>query len=180
MLKRFYQFAIVGAIAFGLVACGGEKPAAETTTEETETVEEETTETETATEEEELVAEEEMTFEQEVELNAIGEDMAAMAYEPAELVFPAYTNIKLNFNNKATALGMSHNAVIIPADEAIANEVRKAGMKPSTDERIVAQTEILEPGQNTSIVFETPGPGQYYVVCTYPGHSNMIAQITVE
>lgn len=186
MLKRFYQFAIVSAIAFGLVACGGEKPATETTTEETETVEEETTETETATEEEEPAAEEEMTFEQEVELTAVGEDMSAIAYSPSELTMPAYINVKLNFTNTATAAGMNHNAVIIPMDDAIANEIRSAGMKaggPSfapSDDRIIAQTEMLEPGQNASVVFETPGPGQYYIICTFPGHNAMVATLTVE
>ncbi|MFY0674710.1 MAG: hypothetical protein JXQ87_15025 [Bacteroidia bacterium] len=185
MLKRFYQFAIVGAIAFALVACGGEKPAAETTTEETETVTEEATETETVTEEE-PAAEEEMTFEQEVELSAVGEDMAAIAYAPSELTMPAYTNVKLNFSNTATAMGMNHNAVIIPMDDAIATEIRAAGMKAGgpafspSDDRIIAQTEMLEPGQNGSIVFETPGPGQYYIICTFPGHNAMVATLTVE
>ncbi|MGB0429113.1 MAG: plastocyanin/azurin family copper-binding protein [Bacteroidia bacterium] len=190
MLKRFYQFAIVGAIAFAMVACGGEKPT-NTETETTEPAVAETTEPAAETEETtpaetEEVAAGDMEFEAEIELKAIGEDMSAIAYEPSEFTMPAYTNVKLNFTNTATMAGMNHNAVLIPMDDVVLNEVRAAGMKaggPSfdpTDDRIIAKTSMLNPGENTSIVFETPGPGQYYILCTFPGHSAMLATVTVE
>ncbi len=187
MLKRFYQFALIGAIAFGMVACGGEKPAST----ETETTETETTEpaAEAVTEEEapaETEATGDMEFEAEIELKAIGEDMSAIAYEPNAFTMPAFTNVKLNFTNTATMAGMNHNAVMIPKDDVILNEVRAAGMKAGgpgfdpSDDRIIAKTTMLNPGENTSIVFETPGPGEYYILCTFPGHNAMLATVTVE
>lgn len=185
MLKRIYQFALVGALSFGLVACGGEKPAAtetETTVEETPVAEEETPVMEEEAPAEELVAEEGM----EIMLSATGEDMSAISYEPKEFTVGAYTNYKLNFVNMASMEGMNHNAIIIPMDDKIADEIRAAGMKAGgptfdpTDSRIIVKTSMLNPGENTSVVFETPGPGQYYVICTFPGHKAMVATMTVE
>jgi len=184
MLKRTYQFGLVLALVFGMVACGGEKPAETTTPAEPEATEETPAATEEpeAKEEEPEVAEE-LVADVDFDLAAIGETMPEMAYEPAEFTVEAYVNLKLNFSNNASTAGMNHNAVIVPMDEAVANEIRTTitpGTFDPTDDRVIAKTKVLEPGENTSIVFETPGPGKYYVICTYPGHQNMVATMIVE
>lgn len=178
MLKKIYQFAIIGAFTFALTACGGEKPAPKTEEEpKTEVTEVPKKEPKAA---EELVAEAEVT------LAAVGEDMSAISYEPKEFTVAAFTAIKLNFMNQATTEGMNHNAVIIPIDEAVADEIRAAGMKAGgpdfspTDSRIIAKTKMLLPGESDAITFETPGPGKYHVICTFPGHKAMVAVMIVE
>lgn len=193
MLKRFYQFTIVALLSVSLAACGGgntdsAKTGTETETESTENTETETkaAEEETAAEETEKEATEEMTADAEMELKAVGETMSEIAYEPATMKAEAYTNLKINFKNMATTEGMNHNAVIIPKDDAIADEIRQAGMKAGgpnfdpVDDRIVAKSEMLLPGEETSFTFETPAPGEYYIICTYPGHTAMVATFVVE
>lgn len=182
MLKSTYHFALILLIGFGLTACGGGPKSTEKETVSTPEPVAETPSAPEATEEPptEMVADVEMT------LSAIGEDMSAISYEPKEFTLEAYTVAKITFTNTATMEGMNHNAVIIPFDDKVADEIRAAGMKASgpefkpVDDRIIAQSVMLNPGETTNFTFETPGPGKYYVICTFPGHKSMMATMNVE
>jgi len=187
MRTQIFQLAFIAFLSVGLVACGGEKPAPAA---ETETTTEETTSTPVA-EEPEAVEEspeeaETLVPDMELELSAIGESMPEMAYEPAVITAEAYVNLKLNFSNASTTAGMNHNAIIIKKDDALAEEIRAAGSASGApgfdpvDDRIIGKTKMLLPGENTSVVFETPGPGEYYIICTFPGHANMVGTLLVE
>lgn len=190
MRKKIFQLSLVVALSAGLVACGGEKAPEASSTPETTTTPEETTSTPEPTTpvEEETPAEEPETLvaDMEVSLSAVGESMPEMAYEPAVITAEAYVNLQLNFNNASTAEGMNHNAVIIKKDDALADEIRKAGGAAGgpnfdpVDDRIIGKTKMLLPGENTSVVFETPGPGEYYIICTFPGHQAMVGTLMVE
>lgn len=177
MLKKIYNLAFVLALVAGLTACGGNKPAAE---EPTTPVAEEPIAEEPAT-----PANEELVAETEIMIAATGDDMSAISFEPKEFTLTPYTAVKLNFVNQSTAAGMNHNAVFIPFDEAVADEIRAAGLNAGgpgfspVDSRILAQTKMLNPGETDAITFETPGPGKYYVICTYPGHKAMVAVMTI-
>lgn len=186
MRTQIFQLAFIAFLSVGLVACGGEKP---TPAAETETTPEETTETPVAEEpevEEETEEPAALVADMEVELAATGESMPEMAYEPAVITAEAYVNLQLNFSNLSTTAGMNHNAVIIKKDDALAEEIRAAGSAGGApgfdpvDDRIVGKTKMLLPGENTSVVFETPGPGEYYIICTFPGHANMVGTLMVE
>ncbi|MBI1184259.1 hypothetical protein GC194_08300 [bacterium] len=184
MLRRFYQFAIIAGLAIGLTACGGNKPATEETND-TETMAEDNTMEEAAETKEEEKPTEELVPAETLTLTAVGEDMSAISYSPTELSASAFTPVQLDFTNTASTEGMNHNAVIIPFDDAVADEIRAAGMKAGgpgfspVDDRIIAKTDMLNPGESTSIKFETPGPGKYYIICTFPGHKAMVATLTV-
>ncbi len=38
------------------------------------------------------------------------------------------------------------------------------------NEQVIAHVETLQPGEADSVVFESPGPGEYLYICTVPGH----------
>ena len=186
MLKRIYHFALIALVAFGLTACGGSgTSSSESTEKEPVSTPEPAAETPSEPETSEEPATE-MVADAEVSLSAVGEDMAAIAYEPKDFTVEAYTATKITFTNTATMEGMNHNVVIIPFDDKIADEVRAAGMKAGgpdfkpADDRIIAQSAMLNPGETTNFTFETPGPGKYYVICTFPGHKAMVATMNVE
>lgn len=185
MLKKTYHFVLIVLVSAGLTACGGGNTTTETSSEPASTPEPATEEpaAEEPAEEEPAA---ELVADVEVELSAIGEDMSAISYKPSELTVEAYTVVKINFTNTATMEGMNHNAVVIPFDEKVADEIRTAGMKaggPSfrpEDDRIIAQSKMLNPGETDGFTFETPGPGKYYIICTFPGHKAMVATMNVE
>ncbi|MBI3142459.1 MAG: hypothetical protein HYZ16_06505 [Bacteroidetes bacterium] len=180
MLKKIYNLAFLLALVAGLTACGGNKPATEEPTEPA--TEEPTT---PVTEEPATPAAEELVAETEIMLAATGDDMSAISFEPKEFTLTPYTAVKVNFVNQSSAAGMNHNAVFIPFDQAVADEIRAAGLTAGgpafspSDSRIMAQTKMLNPGETDAITFETPGPGKYYVICTYPGHKAMVAVMTI-
>lgn len=120
-----------------------------------------------------------------IDMKATGETMAEMAYAPQEVEAPAYSYVQLNFENTASTDGMNHNVVIIPNDEDVAAEIRSnttggPEFAPKADDRIIARTDMMLPGNSTSIGFETPEPGEYLIICTYPGHQDMTAKLIVK
>lgn len=178
-MNRRISFSIaLSILVLGLVSCGGQKsqPAQSETPAEAEPVapvqEEEAAPAEPVTEAE-------PSIDQEITVDAIGNTMADMGYSVSEIKAEAYSTIKLTLNNTATEAGMVHNIVITPSDavDAIATDGLKAGPDKQyvpEDDRIIAYTAMANPGEVVSVTFETPGPGEYTFVCTYPGHSTMM------
>ena len=71
---------------------------------------------------------------------------------------------------------MGHNFVLLKPGVDI-NDFAKKAMKakdndhiPADSEDIIAYTEMIGGGQETSISFEAPAPGTYDFVCSFPGH----------
>ena len=186
MNKKLVNGLFSACLLFGLVACGGEAPTPSTDEPATPAPVQEEQTPMTSEEPEEEAPASDLVAEMSIDLAATGDMMNEIAYAPAEITAAPYTVVELNFTNQSTMAGMNHNAVIIPFDEAVADEMRKLGQaaggpefSPSSDQ-IIAKTKMLEPGQNDAIVFETPGPGKYYIICTFPGHKQMMGTLVVE
>jgi azurin/glucose/arabinose dehydrogenase len=85
--------------------------------------------------------------------------------------------IKLTFNNDDD---MTHNLVITTPGDAVevGNMAIKLGLDgskmsyiPKTD-KVLYHTKLLQPGSEETIYFTAPEkPGDYTIVCTYPGHA---------
>jgi azurin len=179
-ILNFLNYKIMKRIALSLsamflmVACGGgEAPATETETtqESTEQATPEATSEDNVTEEAQAVT---------LDLAAVGETMATMAYEPTRLEVPAGAEVTVNLMSKATAEAMIHNVVFI--ERGAQEEVSMAGLEagkennfvPADNEKIVAYTEIAQPGETKSVTFTAPAEaGTYQFICTYPGHTAM-------
>lgn len=123
----------------------------------------------------------EMTQGQEVSvsLDAVGETMTTMAYEPKRLEVPAGSVVTLTLHNTASSEAMIHNVVVIkPGTQT---EVTEAGMKAGSDadyvpdnDNIIAATALAQPGETVEVKFNAPDkPGTYQFICTYPGHTAM-------
>ena len=83
-------------------------------------------------------------------------------------------HITVKLVNSAGA--QQHNWVLVPAGPARL-EIATAGMIAATtgwipsDDRIVAHTDLINPGESGEVTFQVPSEGKYEFVCTFPGHS---------
>jgi len=46
-------------------------------------------------------------------------------------------------------------------------------------EDVIAATKLLGPGENETLTFTAPEPGDYQLVCSFPGHFAMMRGIMV-
>jgi azurin len=46
-------------------------------------------------------------------------------------------------------------------------------------EDVIAATKLLGPGENETLTFTAPEPGDYQFVCSFPGHFAMMRGIMV-
>lgn len=102
-----------------------------------------------------------------------------LQYEPRVLRVPPGAKVSLAFRNSDP--GMPHNAAIVRADAV--EEFGEQSMQLASNPRAIAThyvpedprelcfTPILQPGDTYTMYFEAPQePGEYRIVCTYPGH----------
>jgi len=175
-MKRIF---IATLTSLMLVSCGGGGEAApkETSTEEQPATQDEKVEqqvTETAPKE------------VSVTLNTIGETMTEMAYDPKQLSVPAGATVKLTLVNKASSEAMIHNAVFILAGAQ--SEITEAGLEAGKEkgyvpvsEKIIAATDLAQPGETVELEFTAPeAAGTYQYICTYPGHTSMKGILLVQ
>ena len=84
--------------------------------------------------------------------------------------------ITVTFNNSSAV--NSHNLVIVQSKtkDAVAAEGITAGPAndwvPPSDNRVIAHTSLVGPGETGEVRFPAPQPGFYQFVCTFPGHSS--------
>ncbi len=107
----------------------------------------------------------------------IGSKGDELAFDKAALSAPAGSRITLRFkNNAGTGSGMLHNAVVIKpgtADGVAADGIAAgdaAGYLKAGDTRVIAFTKQIKPGETAEVTFDAPAPGDYPVICTFPGH----------
>jgi azurin len=170
-MKQFLKSATFFALTIALIACGGEK-ATEQSGEADKPVKKKSTI--------EIVTEQ-------VEINvaALGESMAEIAFEPATLTLNEGAEVTLIFINKSSAQGMLHNLVLVPmgAGQEIATAGISAGEANNfvpNDDRIVVATKMTTMGDEVTITFTAPAKGSYQYICTYPGHfPAMVGRLTV-
>jgi len=122
----------------------------------------------------------------EITLKTLGNTMAEMSYDQAELRIKAGSTVKLTLINGSKDSSMQHNFVLIEKDamQRVADESVKAGIAnqfvPNLDEVLIA-TKMTMPGEKTTITFAAPPVGEYKFMCTYPGHySKMNGKFLVE
>lgn len=102
-----------------------------------------------------------------------------LQYEPRVLRVPPGARVSLAFRNSDP--GMPHNAAVVRADAV--EEFGEQSMQLASNPRAIAThyvpedprelcfTPILQPGDAYTMYFEAPQePGEYRIVCTYPGH----------
>ena len=122
----------------------------------------------------------------EIDLLAIGESMAEIAFEPKNITVKENTRIRLTLENKSSAAGMLHNFVLVEIGSGA--EIAKSGIKAGKknhfvpkDSRVIAFTEIIDLGETVSIEFDAPSKGSYHYICTFPGHyPNMVGRMIIE
>lgn len=107
-----------------------------------------------------------------------------LKFDVASLQMKAGSKIKLVFSNNDD---MTHNAVLITPGSAkeVGDLAFNMGLKGSglsyipNTVKVLYHTSLLQPGTAETIYFIAPEkPGEYTLLCTYPGHA-MIMQIPV-
>jgi azurin len=109
----------------------------------------------------------------------------ALKYDISEVQVKAGSKIKLIFNNNDD---MTHNVVIVNPGTAkeIGDQAFNLGLAGSqmhyipTNSNVLFHTNLIQPGSSETIYFNAPlKPGNYTILCTYPGHA-MIMQATLK
>ncbi len=89
------------------------------------------------------------------------------------------TTVNLTHTGQLPAESMGHNFVLLKqgvdmttfATKAL--EAKETQYIPAGDETI-AYTKVIGGGEATSVTFDTPPPGTYTFLCTFPGHYAMM------
>ena len=102
-----------------------------------------------------------------------------LQFEPRQLRVPPGSRVSLAFKNGDPS--MPHNVAIVRADEI--DSFGEQSMQLASNPRAIAThyvpegpaeicfSPILPPGDQYTMYFEAPKqPGEYRLVCTYPGH----------
>ena len=123
-----------------------------------------------------------------VELNIVaqGEDMSKMSFDMKSMKVSAGTTIKLTIKSTSPDASMPHNWVLVHKGtmEQVAmaglQAGRELGFVPKSPD-VLVHSKLLGPGEEQTLTFSAPPPGEYEYVCTYPGHwSIMNGVLTVE
>ena len=97
-----------------------------------------------------------------------------LEFDSTSMSVKAGEQIVLEFANQAVT--QQHNWVLVQdgtKDEIAALGIAagaSAGWIPE-DDRVLAHTELLDPGSTGLVQFTSPSTGTYQFVCTFPGHS---------
>ena len=93
----------------------------------------------------------------------------ALQFNKDKLTEKAGSEVVLTFTN--VSMVNSHNWVLAEAgarDDWAVEELIQDWI--SIDDRVIAHTKLLNPGQTGEIKFIAPAAGTYEFVCTFPGH----------
>lgn len=123
-----------------------------------------------------------LTWTQGVDKKLVIGTKPGLKYDIEELTLEAGQKIDLTFNNNDDML---HNLVFTQEGLAAVNEVAELALQMGLDgadynyvpdsDLVVAHTGILEPRTTQKIYFQVPrNPGTYWIVCTFPGHANVM------
>ena len=105
-------------------------------------------------------------------ISTIGDELT---FDRARLQETAIYSVTVTFSNASTV--NQHNWVLVKpgTKDAVAAAGVEAGADNSwiqpDDERIIAHTKLLNPGESDSIKFTGQVAGIYEFICTFPGHS---------
>ena len=85
------------------------------------------------------------------------------------------TTVNLTHTGAMPAESMGHNFVLLKkgvdmtAFATKANAAAESGYIPEGSD-VIAYTKVVGGGESTSVTFDTPEPGTYQFLCTFPGH----------
>jgi azurin len=108
----------------------------------------------------------------------ISTDGDLLAFKPVELTCPTAALVHLTFFHTGKYISQDHDWVLTLPGEA--NAVDQAALQageaagyvaPPGDKRVLAATRMCGKGEQVSIAFIAPAPGDYPFICTYPGHA---------
>ena len=116
-----------------------------------------------------------------IAIGAVGE---TLAFNTTSISADSGSEVTITFENPSA--NNQHNLVIVKdgTKDAVAADGTTAGptnnwVKPG-DDRVIANTELLNPGTSGEVTFTAPAPGTYQFVCTFPGHNiTMFGEFTV-
>ncbi|HMQ29993.1 MAG TPA: plastocyanin/azurin family copper-binding protein [Chloroflexaceae bacterium] len=110
----------------------------------------------------------------------VGSDGDLLAFDQTEITVPEGL-VTLTFANNATAV--QHNWVLVDGGDDVASAVNDAAqaqvaatrnaagaVPPADTPGLLVATQMLNAGESAEVTFETPGPGSYQFICTFPGH----------
>ncbi|HEX6938092.1 MAG TPA: plastocyanin/azurin family copper-binding protein [Longimicrobiales bacterium] len=110
-----------------------------------------------------------------ITLRATGSNLE---YLPSHFAVKVGTRVRLRFVNDGT---LPHNIVVVKDEGDIdmlgtaAFEASKTGYVPlDHQDRMIAFSELAVPGSTVETTFVAPPAGEYFFVCLYPGHYNMM------
>ena len=105
-------------------------------------------------------------------ISTVGDELK---FDRAELRETNQASVKLTFVNASKI--NQHNWVLVKAGTkaAVASAGATAGAEngwiPAGDDRILAHSGLLDPGETEEVNFSAPFVGTYQFVCTFPGHA---------
>ncbi len=120
-----------------------------------------------------------------VEVKITGNDL--MQFDKKAFTVESGKKVKLTFKNvgKLPKAAMGHNVVILKkgvnkvtfATAAITAGPAADYLPAANKKDILAHTKLLGPGEEESIFFTAPEPGNYDYLCTFPGHFAIMSGI---
>ncbi len=108
----------------------------------------------------------------------------SLQYDKQSLTVSAGSDVTLSFTNVATV--QQHNWVLVKpgTKDEVAMDGTFAGVAngwiPVDDDRVLANSKLLDAGASEEIKFTAPAAGTYQFVCTFPGHNaTMVGEFKV-
>ena len=107
-----------------------------------------------------------------ITIGAVGE---TLAFDTNSISAVSGSEVTIIFENPSA--NNQHNLVIVKngTKDAVAADGTTAGPAnnwvPPGDDRVIANTVLLDPGTSGEVTFTAPAPGTYQFVCTFPGHN---------
>jgi uncharacterized cupredoxin-like copper-binding protein len=109
---------------------------------------------------------------------AISTTGSNLEFTPSRISAKQGTRVTIRYTNEGT---LPHNIVLVKDEHDIdvlgtaAFQAKDTGYVPLQHrEKMLAFSELAVPGTTVEITFEVPPAGEYYFVCLYPGHYNMM------
>jgi azurin len=101
-----------------------------------------------------------------------------LEFLPSRISAKQGTRVTIRYANEGT---LPHNIVLVK-DEADINMLGKAAFEAKETgyvplehaDRLIAYSDLVVPGETVEVTFEVPPAGEYFFVCLYPGHYNMM------
>ena len=111
-----------------------------------------------------------------VEVQLTGNDQ--MKFNQKEIKVKAGQKVKLTLQHvgQLDENAMGHNFVLLKKGTDLAEFAQQAATAKANDyipvnsAKVIAHTEMIGGGEETTIVFEAPAAGTYDFICSFPGH----------